>query len=426
MKKLAAVNGNLNQERNLPEGIAFASAQEDGAARRVSWRRAWDGPGWWAARKGALRTTRAPIRIAINGRFLLRPATGVDRFAFEVVRGLDVLLGVRHPAVSALAVEILVPESETPVSKPFAHIDMRVVPGGQGQLWEQLQLPRAAQGALLLNLCNTAPLFLRHQVVVLHDAAPMRVPDSYSLTFRTWYRLMAPMLGRSCRRIVTVSQFSSRELRDIYSIPAGKIGIVSESGEHMLRPDEDAGVLCKHGLGRRPFVLAVSSLTRHKNFGLVVDALRLMPEAKFDVVVAGGTDPAVYASNATPLPASIKHIGFVSDGELKALFRKAVCFVHPSRYEGFGLPPVEAMTLGCPVIAADLPAVREACGDAVIYVSPDDPAGLAIEIGRVTGNDTLRASLRERGLERAGQLTWLATVEQLLHEISPWTARPSI
>lgn len=426
MKTSTTVNGPLNHERNLPEAIASALAPEDGAARRVSARRAWEGPAWWAARKDTLRTPPAATRIAINGRFLLRPATGVDRFAFEVVRSLDVLLGVRHPAASALAVEILLPESERPVSKPFAHIGMRVVPGAQGQLWEQLHLPRAAQGALLLNLCNTAPLFLRHQVVVLHDAAPMRVPDSYSRTFRTWYRLMAPMIGWSCRRIVTVSQFSSRELRDIYRIPAEKIGVVSESGEHMLRPDEDAGVLRKHGLGQRPFVLAVSSLTRHKNFGLVVEALRLMPDAKFDVVVAGGTDPAVYASNATPLPASIRHIGFVSDGELKALFRHAVCFVHPSRYEGFGLPPVEAMTLGCPVIAADLPSVREACGDAAIYISPDDPAGLASAIGRVTGNGTLRASLRERGLARAGQLTWLATAEQLLHEISPWTARPSI
>jgi glycosyltransferase involved in cell wall biosynthesis len=373
-----------------------------------------------------MKTTAAPLRIAINGRFLLRPATGVDRFAFEVVRSLDALLGERHPAVSAMTVELLVPEREKPVSNPFSHIGMRVVRGGQGQLWEQLHLPRAAQGALLLNLCNTAPLFLRHQVVVLHDAAPMRVPESYSRTFRTWYRLMAPIIGRSCRRIVTVSQFSSRELRDIYRIPAGKIGVVSESGEHMLRPAEDAGILRKHGLGRRPFVLAVSSLNRHKNFGLVVDALRLMPDASFDVVVAGGTDPAVYGSSAAPLPASIKHIGFVSDGELKALFRKAVCFVHPSRYEGFGLPPVEAMTLGCPVIAADLPSVREACGDAAIYISPDDPAALAVQIDRVTANSTLRASLRERGLARAAQLTWLATAEQLLHEISPWTACPQI
>jgi glycosyltransferase involved in cell wall biosynthesis len=369
-----------------------------------------------------MRAPVSPVRIAINGRFLLRPPTGVDRFAFEVVRSLDQLIDEQHPAVSALSVEILLPESGKPVSKPFRNISTRIVPGGTGQLWEQLHLPRAARGALLLNLCNTAPLFLRHQVTVLHDAAPMRVPESYSRAFRAWYGFLAPLIGRSCRRIVTVSQFSSRELRDAYRIPAKKIGVVSESGEHMLRHGEDADILRKHGLGLRPFVLAVSSLTRHKNFGLVVDALRLIPDAPFDVVVAGGTDPAVYGSRAAELPASVKRIGFVSDGELKALFREATCFVHPSRYEGFGLPPVEAMTLGCPVIASDLPAVREACGDAAIYISPDDPVALAAEIGRVTSNHTLRASLRARGLARAGELTWRATAEQLLNEISPWTA----
>jgi glycosyltransferase involved in cell wall biosynthesis len=370
-----------------------------------------------------MKSTGTARRIAINGRFLFRPPTGVDRFAFEVVRSIDALLEEQHPAVDGLNVEVLVPAGERPIVNPFSRIAMRTVRGGRGQRWEQIGLPRGARGALLLNMCNSGPLFVRNQVTVLHDAAPVRVPDSYSHAFRAWYRLMAPCLGRSSRRILTVSRFSSHEIRDAYRIPPAKIGIVSESGEHMLRPTEALDVLARFGLGQRPFVLAVSSLNRHKNFRLVVDALTLIGEASFDTVVAGGTDTAVYGTGAGALPAMVKQVGFVSDAELKALFRHAACFVHPSRYEGFGLPPVEAMTLGCPVIAANLPAVREACGDAALYVSPDDPAALAVMLDCVTGDAGLRTWLRERALARARELTWRASAMQLLKEISPWTAR---
>ena len=158
----------------------------------------------------------------------------------------------------------------------------------------------------------------------------------------------------------------------------------------MLRAVEAEDVIARFGLDKRPFVLAVSSLNRHKNFDLVVAAMRLMGDVSFDVVVAGGTDPAVYGSSASPLPAFVKYVGYVSDAELKGLFRHAACFVHPSRYEGFGLPPVEAMTLGCPVIAANLPAVREACGDAAVYVSPDDPAELVAMLVRIIGDSAFR------------------------------------
>ena len=155
--------------------------------------------------------------IAINGRFLSRPRTGVDRFAFEVVRSIDELLFELHSASGRLNVELLVPNDGCSIVNPFSCISIRTVPGRRGQCWEQFDLPLAARGALLLNLCNSGPLFFRNQVTVLHDAAPVRVPDSYTRAFRTWYRLMAPCIGRVALRILTVSEFSSRE----YATPIG-------------------------------------------------------------------------------------------------------------------------------------------------------------------------------------------------------------
>ncbi|WP_109478402.1 glycosyltransferase family 1 protein [Paraburkholderia sp. C35] len=365
-----------------------------------------------------MKHTHAP-NLLINGRFLGRRATGVDRFAFETIRALDQLIESRDPLVSALRAEIIVPEALTGISNPFRHVSLQASGKGGGLRWEQLALPRAARGRLLLNLCNSGPLMYRRQVTVLHDAAPARVPDSYSRSFVAWYRLMAPRLGRVSQRVITVSEFSRRELCDAYRIPAGKIGVVLESGEHMLRVQEDeASVASK--LNGRPFVLAVGSLNRHKNFQLVAEAAKRIGDAPFDIVVVGGGDARVYGTDKDALPGFVKHLGYVSDGELAALYRRAACFVYPSRYEGFGLPPVEALALGCPVIASRLPAIQEACGDAVLYTSPDDPAELAGLLERITADASLRASLRERARARTEELTWRATAARLIEEISPW------
>lgn len=365
-------------------------------------------------------TSASSRRLAINGRFLGRPATGVDRFAYETVRAIDQLLAERDPIVAGLHAELFVPASLRGLKNPFVHIPLRERGSGAGMRWEQVSLPQAASGSLLLNLCNSGPLFCRRQVTVLHDAAPVRVPQSYSRAFAAWYRVMAPRVGSVAQRILTVSEFSRQELADAYRIPARKIGVVPESGEHMLRmPVSD--IAPRWGEFRRPYVLAVGSLNYHKNFQLVVDAAKQLRDAPFDLVVVGGCDPRVYGdAQQRALGASVRHLGYVSDAELSALYRGAACFVYPSRYEGFGLPPVEALALGCPVIASRLPSIAEACGDAVLYVSPDDPHELADLLARVTADDALRNRLRAKGHARTAQLTWRATAVKLLEEISPW------
>jgi glycosyltransferase involved in cell wall biosynthesis len=333
--------------------------------------------------------------------------------------------------VANLDAEVVVPASLAALPNPFSHVRLRACGRGGGMRWEQIALPQAAARGLLLNLCNSGPLLCRSQVTVLHDAAPARVPQSYSRPFVAWYRLMAPSIGRIARRVLTVSEFSRREIADAYRIPLGKIGVVPESGEHMLRFAAEAGLDHATGIAtpacaqdvpeaQRPFVLAVGSLNQHKNFRLVADAARLIRDARFDIVVVGGGDARVYGAAHGVMPAFVKHLGYVNDAQLVSLYRRAACFVYPSRYEGFGLPPVEALALGCPVIASRLPSVVEACGDAVLYTSPDDPAQLAGLLERVTADMSLRETLRERGRRRTAELTWRATAVKLIEEISPW------
>jgi glycosyltransferase involved in cell wall biosynthesis len=263
-------------------------------------------------------------------------------------------------------------------SKAPAYKKIRVEEIGRngGALWEQVDLPWHTRGKLLLSLCNAAPILKRKQAVVIHDAAPARVPESYSRGFRLWYRLLMPWLGRMAQQILTVSEFSRRELSLAYAIPAVKISVLPESGEHILRMQADDAVLDRMSLRHRPYVLGVSSMSPHKNFTTLIRAVELLEgDCGFDVVIAGGANPRIFA--AAKLPAFVKYAGYVTDEELRALYEHAACFVFPSYYEGFGLPAAEAMALGCPVIAANAASIPEVCGDAAIYFDSRRPDELA-------------------------------------------------
>ncbi|MFL9907842.1 glycosyltransferase family 4 protein [Paraburkholderia sp. RL17-337-BIB-A] len=367
-----------------------------------------------------MATVYASSHISINGRFLGRRPTGVDRFAYEVVRELDELVAAKDPQTAGLSIDVLVPVGVKLAPGTFPQLNVRAV-AGAGQRWEQISLPFAARGTLLLNLCNAGPLLFRNQVTVLHDAAPIRVPEAYTRAFRTWYAVMAPCIGRVSRRVLTVSEFSRREIASAYRIPSAKIGVLPESGEHILRATETGDVVRKYDLGRRPYVLAVSSASRHKNFRLVIDAIELLGASSYDFVIVGANLP-IFNADEQVLPPFVKHLGYVSDAELKDLFHHAACFVFPSLYEGYGLPPVEAMTLGCPVIASNLPSIREACGDAALYISPYCASELASAMDKVMRDATLRKSMRERGYTQAARHSWRASALTLLKEISPWLA----
>lgn len=358
------------------------------------------------------------LRLAINGRFLSRAPTGVDRFAGELVRALDgVLAAARSRGSGGLPqVELLLPSGCLPPS--LAYIRERSLAGGPSQAWEQGALLRGAAGTFLLNLCNTAPVLKREQLVVIHDAATRRVPQAYGAAFRAWYGALLPVLGRTARCVATVSEFSRREIAGAFGIPARKIAVLPEGAEHLHRVLPDRSILQAHRLAGRPFLLAVSSVVAHKNFALIARALQACPPgASFDVAIAGGSNPRVFGEAGLADDPRIKWLGYVSDGQLRALYEAAAAFVFPSRYEGFGLPPLEAMSFGCPVICSSAASMPEVCGDAVLYIDPDDAGGLLRAMLRLLANPVLADQLRGKGLARAARWTWQRSAEALLSEV---------
>jgi len=352
-------------------------------------------------------------KIIINGRFYSRIMTGVDRFAIELVLALDkYLLHQKFP----FQVIIAVPSEVNILQFSFKCIEIKIVGKLQGFLWEQLELPLFSRGNLLLNFCNSAPIFKCKQIVVIHDAAPSSVPESYSLKFRLWYRFLMPWIGLISKRIVSVSNFSAKDISHNYKIPINKISVVTESGEHILKVLQDDSILSSSKLTDRPYVLAVSSMSPHKNFKTLVKAVELLgTNVDFDLVIAGGLNPKIFAT--APLPDFVKYVGYVSDERLKSLYTHAFCFVFPSYYEGFGLPAVEAMALGCPVIASNAASIPEVCGDAAIYFSSRDYNELASCIHVLMSDKSLRQRLKIKGLKRSSVLTWQTTAKQIINII---------
>ena len=346
-------------------------------------------------------------RITINGRFLTRPATGVDRFAIELLR-------CWLPAYAAtLSARIVVPRNasrcdagQLPTAQPVGAL------GGHG--WEQLELPVYCRDDMLLNLCNTGPMAHRSQLAVLHDVGALANPSSYGYSFRTWYRLLFTGLMRRARIIATVSNFSASELMRCFGSRAGRIEVIPESGEHILRVAADPNVLGRLDLRGRPYVLCVGSQAPHKNFGAVARAAALLDDPDMRIVAVGGANSRVFAQ-AAPAAARLVRTGHVTDGELRALYENAQCFVFPSLYEGFGLPPLEAMHCGCPTIVSRRAALPEVCGDGASYCDPDDPSDIATQLRRVLSSSSLRSELRERGLLRAKAFSWQAAAQQLQH-----------
>jgi glycosyltransferase involved in cell wall biosynthesis len=161
-------------------------------------------------------------------------------------------------------------------------------------------------------------------------------------------------------------------------------------------------------------VLAVSSLSQHKNFDVVVDALQLLRDRKFTFVIAGARNGRIFGRTSGDLPRNVLEAGYVTDAELRSLYEQAGCFVYPSLYEGFGLPPLEAMSCGCPVVVSNAASLPEVCGDAALYCDPLNHADVARCIAEVMDNPVLRQQLQDRGLARSREFTWRAAAEQVL------------
>lgn len=360
----------------------------------------------------------------INGRFLTQPVTGVQRYARAIVASLDKHLAQGHPLARDLEVEIVAPPG-TENDLELESIGFRKAGRGSGHLWEQIELPRVARGGLL-SLCNVGPLAARRQILCIHDVNPRLAPQSYSRAFRTLYRVLLPALGARAARVATVSQFSAEQIDHFGIAPKRKVTVIANGREHALRWSARHSAATQ-GVGGRQTILVVGSMAPHKNVAMIMGLAGDLAAAGLQLAVIGSLDARVFSSRQTgDVPANVKLLGRLADDEIAALLRDCLCLAFPSFTEGFGLPPLEAMTLGCPVVVSDRASLPEICVDAALYAPPDEPKRwLAhfIELGR---NAVLREELCRRGRVAAGRFSWHKSAELYLRAMAEIDVLPDI
>jgi glycosyltransferase involved in cell wall biosynthesis len=347
-------------------------------------------------------------KIYINGRFLLQPLSGVQRYAEQLITALDDSLSDDERLAARLELVAFVPPgTRRPVS--WQHTQIREIGRLRGHAWEQIELGWHARDGILVSLGGSGPLAHTRQVVALHDASIFAHPEHFSRTYGVFHRLLRPRLARSAFRLVTISEFSRTELARYCGVPPDRFTLIGNSPEHIAQVKSDEGILSRFGLEPGRYLLCVGNQSPNKNIALAIHAFQASRAAvsnRYLLAVAGGGSEAVFGETVESSGDGVRRLGRVSDAELRALYERAALFVFPSRYEGFGVPPLEAMALGCPVVSSDSSAMPSVLGDAAAFFRSDDAGHLASMLDEVLSNGEMRRALVERGHERVRRYAW--------------------
>ena len=324
--------------------------------------------------------------VVVDADTLGRRRTGDERYVSNLLRelavpaadaGLRLAAVTRHPE--------LVPPGVAPLQLTTPVQELRM-------LWTLPRLLRRRGAALVHTQYALPARSPAPAVVTIHDLSFEREPELMSRKDRAVFRRVVPHAARNARRVLTVSERTKRDLVELYGLPPDKV-VVTPNG---VDPAFTPGNSVLHGR----YVLAVGAVQPRKNQSAAAEAATA---AGLPLVVAGPISDESVAADLRSRGADLR--GYVAQDELVELYRGAACLVQPSRYEGFGLPVLEAMACGTPVVAVDEPALREVAGDAALIVSERD---LADAITRAVAD---RERLREAGLRRAATFSWRATAE---------------
>lgn len=327
--------------------------------------------------------------IAVNTRILSGQLTGVQRYATEILNRVGTHMSSIAPR--------------------------RTLAGIRGHVWEQNVLPLRTKGRLLWSPSNTGPILVRNQVVTIHDVVPLDHPEWLNPRFAAWYRFVLPRMASRVTKIITDSEFTKGRILDLLHIPEERVVCIPLGVDSRFHPKDHDKVTATDkslGLPSSRYVLSLGSLEPRKNLGRLLQAWQRMADVIDDdiwLVIAGATGKSSVFQQVEGLnepPPRVHFTGHIPDEYLPDLYSGAIAFVYLSEYEGFGLPPLEAMASGTPPLTGNRTALPEVVGDAGLMVDPFDIDAIADGIRRLLEHDELRSELRVKGLYRASQFSW--------------------
>jgi glycosyltransferase involved in cell wall biosynthesis len=328
------------------------------------------------------------MRLLFDARVLTHKTyTGVENYARSILEELE----------KKLFLVVVKPKS---TNKYLSH------------LWSHFKLP-FMKADIIFCPANTAPLFVpksKRLVVTIHDVAFLTQPQSFSKFFRYYYRFLVPKNIQRADKILTVSKYSKGEIESYYKDAKGKIEVVS------LGVDDSFSVLTGK---KKEQILYVGSMNERKNFIGVIKAFLSLERDDVKLVMVGNfsgnftldehTQKVLQEAQKHPL---IEFRSNVSNNELIQLYNEAKLFVFPSFYEGFGLPVLEAMACGTPVVTSNISSLPEVGGDAVLYCDPYSVEDIRQKIEEVLSDATLQEQMREKGLLRAKEFSWEKSAQE--------------
>jgi glycosyltransferase involved in cell wall biosynthesis len=322
--------------------------------------------------------------LVINGRFWGRRITGVERYAGEITRRLPVQFRFIAPRAP--------------------------IQGAMGHFWEQVMLPGLAGKDLIWSPANSGPVLRERQVVTIHDVIVLDHPEWFNPRFAAWYRFLIPSLARRAKKILTVSETSKKRIIHHFQLPPNKVIVipagVSPSQFRPISAEEKLQFRRKFHLPEH-YMLFVGSIEPGKNLKRSIEAWRRVsssfPGVELVIAGAGGRQFAPGIQQGAP---GIRTLGYIDDIWLASLYAEAQALLLPSLDEGFGLPALEAMACGTPVLAANAGAIPEITGEAALLVDPRDAENMATGMRKILKDRDLRVDLAAKGFARAAQFSW--------------------
>lgn len=353
----------------------------------------------------------------INGRFLTQRLSGVQRYAREVVLAIDTMLSSAENRNGANW-HLLAPRGSV-CDLDLKRINFVSCGNLKGHAWEQVDLLKASKNGRLLSLGNSGPILHSRQLVIIHDATVFRHPRNFTRPYSIFHQTLSRILGRTST-IGTVSHFSKSELSKVISVREDKIVVAPNGSDHFGHVSGEGSVAAQNYAEGRKFFIFVGSPTPNKNLATAVSAFKIVqkyyPNTRF--IVVGNLNNDVFETPKGLNEDSVIFTGFLPDADITCLLSKAEALVFPSIYEGFGIPPLEAMVHSCPVIASDIPSVREVCGDAAIFSSPHDIDGFASAMTNLLSQPSLREQLVEAGRNRSKTYNWASTASVIVQTLN--------
>ena len=379
------------------------------------------------------------MRVAVNVEQLLAPSPGgVGRYTAKLVTNLAALGVEVRPVVAR--------HSHEEVTAAWAEFDLSSVPRPT-----VLPLPRPVLYDAW-NLFDWPPLSrdpdvdVAHApslavppkrgkplVVSVHDAAPWLFPETFTRRGRWFHNLGVKAAGRRADRVITGTEAAANELRSHTSLPTERLRVVPYGVDHpYIEPDPEQvwELLNRHNLQNTPYVLWVGSLEPRKGVGALAAAMvQVVRKGSPAALVLAGypgwqNEALISSADRAELGPSLRQLGRVPEHELQALYAAATVFAFPSLHEGFGLPVLEAMSAGVPVVASDIPAIREVAGNAAVPVAPGDVGAWAEALSEVLGSPSLQAELAGAGRRRAAAFSWPARPERRSAFTKNWRRSP--